>query len=238
MSWNLRKKKRRKKKEKVCLPHFNVLQAAWVVGPPSSSSSSGLNVSHAQINHSHSLVTCTLGPRTGEGADWSVRAGLGLGARHKNIRIALESSLRLLCAPVTTICNNLSVRLVFLFLFKMTGSTIARVLVALCIGSAVNCMPRGTHRGRRQSQQRHTSSVSQGEFIYLFFLYSKLLVTSLISLCGASRGHLEDSRGLEGWFLHFVSSFFLDVMKRKMSNLTGHIWSDRVHVVSYVLSVI
>ncbi|XP_030284459.1 fibronectin 1a [Sparus aurata] len=43
----------------------------------------------------------------------------------------------------------------------MTGSTIARVLVALCIGSAVNCMPRGTHRGRRQSQQHHASSVSQ-----------------------------------------------------------------------------
>ncbi|XP_036965183.1 fibronectin 1a [Acanthopagrus latus] len=43
----------------------------------------------------------------------------------------------------------------------MTGSTIARVLVALCIGSAVNCMPRGTHRGRRQSQQHHVSSVSQ-----------------------------------------------------------------------------
>ncbi|CAN9497932.1 unnamed protein product [Ophioblennius macclurei] len=43
----------------------------------------------------------------------------------------------------------------------MSGSTIARVLVALCIGSAVNCMPKGTHRTRRQGQQHHVSSVSQ-----------------------------------------------------------------------------
>ncbi|XP_075965743.1 fibronectin-like [Anarhichas minor] len=43
----------------------------------------------------------------------------------------------------------------------MSGSTIARVLVALCIGSAVNCMPRGTHRSRRQAQQHQVSSVSQ-----------------------------------------------------------------------------
>uniref|UniRef100_A0A7N8XYG3 Fibronectin n=1 Tax=Mastacembelus armatus TaxID=205130 RepID=A0A7N8XYG3_9TELE len=43
----------------------------------------------------------------------------------------------------------------------MPGSTIARVLVALCIGSAVNCMPKGTHRNRRQAQQHHVSSVSQ-----------------------------------------------------------------------------
>ncbi|XP_041662547.1 fibronectin 1a [Cheilinus undulatus] len=43
----------------------------------------------------------------------------------------------------------------------MAGSTIARVLVALCIGSAVNCMPKGTHRNRRQSQQHQVSSVSQ-----------------------------------------------------------------------------
>ncbi|XP_005743790.1 fibronectin 1a [Pundamilia nyererei] len=43
----------------------------------------------------------------------------------------------------------------------MTGSTIARVLVALCIGSAVNCMPRGTHRDRRQAHQHHVPSVSQ-----------------------------------------------------------------------------
>uniref|UniRef100_A0A3B4YM13 Fibronectin n=1 Tax=Seriola lalandi dorsalis TaxID=1841481 RepID=A0A3B4YM13_SERLL len=35
---------------------------------------------------------------------------------------------------------------------SMSGSTIARVLVALCIGSAVNCMPKGTHRNRRQAQ--------------------------------------------------------------------------------------
>uniref|UniRef100_A0A3B4UAS1 Fibronectin n=1 Tax=Seriola dumerili TaxID=41447 RepID=A0A3B4UAS1_SERDU len=44
---------------------------------------------------------------------------------------------------------------------SMSGSTIARVLVALCIGSAVNCMPKGTHRNRRQAQQHHVSSVSQ-----------------------------------------------------------------------------
>uniref|UniRef100_A0A3Q2VV14 Fibronectin n=1 Tax=Haplochromis burtoni TaxID=8153 RepID=A0A3Q2VV14_HAPBU len=46
---------------------------------------------------------------------------------------------------------------------SMTGSTIARVLVALCIGSAVNCMPRGTHRDRRQTHQHHVPSVSQGK---------------------------------------------------------------------------
>nr|XP_020494095.1 fibronectin-like [Labrus bergylta] len=46
----------------------------------------------------------------------------------------------------------------------MSGSTIARVLVALCIGSAVNCMPKETHemaRNRRQAQQHHVSSVPQ-----------------------------------------------------------------------------
>uniref|UniRef100_A0AAQ5YX72 Fibronectin n=1 Tax=Amphiprion ocellaris TaxID=80972 RepID=A0AAQ5YX72_AMPOC len=43
----------------------------------------------------------------------------------------------------------------------MSGSTIARVLVALCIGSAVNCMPKEAHRNRRQAQQHHVSSVSQ-----------------------------------------------------------------------------
>uniref|UniRef100_A0A3B5BNI3 Fibronectin n=1 Tax=Stegastes partitus TaxID=144197 RepID=A0A3B5BNI3_9TELE len=34
----------------------------------------------------------------------------------------------------------------------MSGSTVARVLVALCIGSAVNCMPKDAHRNRRQAQ--------------------------------------------------------------------------------------
>uniref|UniRef100_A0A3B5BCU7 Fibronectin n=1 Tax=Stegastes partitus TaxID=144197 RepID=A0A3B5BCU7_9TELE len=43
----------------------------------------------------------------------------------------------------------------------MSGSTVARVLVALCIGSAVNCMPKDAHRNRRQAQQHHVSSVSQ-----------------------------------------------------------------------------
>uniref|UniRef100_A0A3Q3VVW6 Fibronectin n=1 Tax=Mola mola TaxID=94237 RepID=A0A3Q3VVW6_MOLML len=42
-----------------------------------------------------------------------------------------------------------------------SGSTIARVLVALCIGSAVNCMPSGTHKNRRQAQQHRVPSVSQ-----------------------------------------------------------------------------
>uniref|UniRef100_A0A3Q3QYJ5 Fibronectin n=1 Tax=Monopterus albus TaxID=43700 RepID=A0A3Q3QYJ5_MONAL len=43
----------------------------------------------------------------------------------------------------------------------MSGGTIARVLVALCIGGAVTCMPQGTQRNRRQAQQHHVSSVSQ-----------------------------------------------------------------------------
>lgn len=45
----------------------------------------------------------------------------------------------------------------------MTGSSLARVLVALCIGSAaVHCMPKGTHKSRRQAQQQHhVASVSQ-----------------------------------------------------------------------------
>ncbi|KAK5890687.1 hypothetical protein CesoFtcFv8_014181 [Champsocephalus esox] len=43
----------------------------------------------------------------------------------------------------------------------MSGSTIARVLVALCIGSAVNCMPKSAHRSRRQGQQHQVPSASQ-----------------------------------------------------------------------------
>uniref|UniRef100_A0A3Q3N6I3 Fibronectin n=1 Tax=Labrus bergylta TaxID=56723 RepID=A0A3Q3N6I3_9LABR len=46
---------------------------------------------------------------------------------------------------------------------RMSGSTIARVLVALCIGSAVNCMPKETHemaRNRRQAQHLTTSVFS------------------------------------------------------------------------------
>ncbi|XP_029385559.1 fibronectin-like isoform X2 [Echeneis naucrates] len=42
----------------------------------------------------------------------------------------------------------------------MSGSTVLRLLVALCVGSAVNGMPRGTHRSRRQARQHHVSSVS------------------------------------------------------------------------------
>lgn len=43
----------------------------------------------------------------------------------------------------------------------MSRGAIARVLVALCMGSAVNCMPQGTHKTRRQAQQHYVSSVSQ-----------------------------------------------------------------------------
>ncbi|KAM8856809.1 fibronectin 1a isoform 4-T4 [Synchiropus picturatus] len=43
----------------------------------------------------------------------------------------------------------------------MSGSVAVGLLVALCIGSAVNGLPRGTHRTRRQGQQHHVSSVSQ-----------------------------------------------------------------------------
>ncbi|XP_041857685.1 fibronectin 1a [Melanotaenia boesemani] len=43
----------------------------------------------------------------------------------------------------------------------MSGlSTITRVLVVLCIGTAVKCMPKGTQRDRRQAQQHRASSVS------------------------------------------------------------------------------
>ncbi|XP_028992858.1 fibronectin 1a [Betta splendens] len=43
----------------------------------------------------------------------------------------------------------------------MSGSTFTAVLVALCIGSAVHCMPKEAHRERRQAPQHHVSSVSQ-----------------------------------------------------------------------------
>uniref|UniRef100_A0A8C4NN95 Fibronectin n=1 Tax=Dicentrarchus labrax TaxID=13489 RepID=A0A8C4NN95_DICLA len=43
----------------------------------------------------------------------------------------------------------------------MSGGTIARVLVVLCIGSAVNCLPRVKHRSRRQGQQHQVATVSQ-----------------------------------------------------------------------------
>ncbi|XP_061647765.1 fibronectin 1a [Phyllopteryx taeniolatus] len=44
----------------------------------------------------------------------------------------------------------------------MSGRSIAaRVLVALCIGSAVHCMPKGNHKHRRQAQQHRVPSVSQ-----------------------------------------------------------------------------
>uniref|UniRef100_A0A673CQM1 Fibronectin n=1 Tax=Sphaeramia orbicularis TaxID=375764 RepID=A0A673CQM1_9TELE len=43
----------------------------------------------------------------------------------------------------------------------MSAGSIARVLVALCIGSAVNCMPKDTHKVRRQAPQHHVPSVSQ-----------------------------------------------------------------------------
>lgn len=43
----------------------------------------------------------------------------------------------------------------------MSWGSLARVLVALCIGSAVNCMPKETHKVRRQAPQHHVPSVSQ-----------------------------------------------------------------------------
>ncbi|KAF3695073.1 Fibronectin [Channa argus] len=43
----------------------------------------------------------------------------------------------------------------------MSSGTIARVLVALCFGSAVNCMPKETHRNRRAVPEHHVSSVTQ-----------------------------------------------------------------------------
>nr|XP_057938571.1 fibronectin-like isoform X2 [Doryrhamphus excisus] len=43
----------------------------------------------------------------------------------------------------------------------MSHSTITGLLFALCIGSVVHCMPKGTHKNRRQAQQHHVPSVSQ-----------------------------------------------------------------------------
>ncbi|KAM8856780.1 fibronectin-like isoform 1-T1 [Spinachia spinachia] len=43
----------------------------------------------------------------------------------------------------------------------MSRSAVARVLVALWIGSAVHCMPEAALRSRRQAQQHHVPSVSQ-----------------------------------------------------------------------------
>ncbi|KAK2839564.1 hypothetical protein Q5P01_013304 [Channa striata] len=43
----------------------------------------------------------------------------------------------------------------------MSGRTFASVLVALCVGSAVNCLPAETHRSRRAVPEHHVSSVSQ-----------------------------------------------------------------------------
>uniref|UniRef100_G3NY30 Fibronectin n=1 Tax=Gasterosteus aculeatus aculeatus TaxID=481459 RepID=G3NY30_GASAC len=48
----------------------------------------------------------------------------------------------------------------------MSRCTVASVLVALWIGSAVRCVPEAARRSRRQAQQHHVSSVSQGDCIY------------------------------------------------------------------------
>ena len=83
----------------------------------------------------------------------------------------------------------------------MTGSTIARVLVALCIGSAVTCMPNGTRKSRRQAQQHHVSSVSQGTF-------SSASTSQTVSLLPAVfQGTLWTVRSLKGFtFAHFWNS--------------------------------
>ncbi|RVE57756.1 hypothetical protein OJAV_G00202350 [Oryzias javanicus] len=41
------------------------------------------------------------------------------------------------------------------------SSAFAGVLVALCVGSAVNCLPKGNQRDRRQAQEHHVPSVNQ-----------------------------------------------------------------------------
>ena len=72
----------------------------------------------------------------------------------------------------------------------MSGSTIARVLVALCIGSAVNCMPKSAHRSRRQGQQHQVPSASQGKCFSQSYNY---LTTDLCKseLTGSHQRSLE-----------------------------------------------
>lgn len=145
---------------KACLPHV-------CVGSPSHCCTSllRLKVSHAQIKHSqHRVVTCTLGPQTAE-EDRGSRLGRG---RKRTVWLEPSSlgvfEITLSYTHIIT-AGHLQLHSAFIeSLFdSMTGSTIARVLVALCIGSAVNCMPRGTHRDRRQAHQHHVPSVSQGK---------------------------------------------------------------------------
>ncbi|XP_054643486.1 fibronectin 1a [Dunckerocampus dactyliophorus] len=54
----------------------------------------------------------------------------------------------------------------------MSHSTITGLLFTLCIGSAVHCMPKGTHKNRRQAQQHHVPSVSQDGCIENGHFYS------------------------------------------------------------------
>uniref|UniRef100_A0A7N6BI47 Fibronectin n=1 Tax=Anabas testudineus TaxID=64144 RepID=A0A7N6BI47_ANATE len=75
------------------------------------------------------------------------------------------------------------------------GGSIARVLFALCIGSAVNCMPKETHRHRRQVTQSRLSSVSQdgcvdnGNFYKINEEWERLyLGNTLICVCHGVAG--------------------------------------------------
>lgn len=67
----------------------------------------------------------------------------------------------------------------------MSGSTVAGLLVALCVGSAVHCMPQETHRSRRQSQDHYPTSVNQGKNSFFDFL-----TVLLADLCShMTQGH-------------------------------------------------
>ncbi|KAM7407731.1 hypothetical protein PAMA_003464 [Pampus argenteus] len=77
----------------------------------------------------------------------------------------------------------------------MSSSTITRVLVALCIGSAVNCMPKVTHRTGRQAPQHYAPSVSQdgclenGHFYNLNDQWERqYLGSTLICTCHGAAG--------------------------------------------------
>lgn len=146
---------------KACLPHVCVGSPSHCCTspPPPESKPCPDKSLPAQSGNLH-----TLGPQTAE-EDRGSRLGRGT----KRTVWLEPSSLRVfeITLSYTHIITPGHLQLHSAFtesLFdSMTGSTIARVLVALCIGSAVNCMPRGTHRDRRQTHQHHVPSVSQGK---------------------------------------------------------------------------